>query len=229
MRDLVVKILLRLGLYKQTVVWVNRLKDKRGARYMKRYGREMLEKADSALSAAGARPFLLFGSLLGAHREKGFIRNDADIDLGVIVTEVSEEMHEKMREAGFVLYRQNYFGDTKQVFESTYKYKDLFLDVFYGLPEGDDYCFITACKHEYKEWKEANDSDGFPCIKSRVPKCDFERREFLGLQIYMPVLTHEWLCDIYSASYMTPVKHWDPNEHKTRTIPIKERSYRKNF
>jgi len=229
MRDILVKILVRLGFYKPVIEAMNRIKFMVQARRMKRDGLEMLAAADKTLSAMGVRAFISFGTLLGAYREHGFISYDPDIDLGVLDTEIPKDLYKRMEEGGFRLIRRNYIGSTGRVIEETYQYRKLHLDIFIYYREGDDlYCDVQQ-KHETKEWKEANNSNGFPCERCYVPYCDFERRDFLGLSIYMPVDTDGWLRAMYSDSYMTPIKNWEPHESKTRRVMIEERSYRQYF
>ena len=229
MRDFIVKITLKLGIYQQIVELINRVKFNVQARRMRNSGLEMLHEADIVLSQLGLKPFLTYGALLGAYREHGFISYDPDIDLGILAEDIPDNLHQKMAEAGFVLYKQGVLADRKTVFEETYIYKKLHLDIFYYFRDGDDLYSTIARKHETKEWKEANATDGFPCDRSYVPASDFERREFLGLQIYMPVKTDEWLRAIYSDSYMTPIKNWEAKNYKTRIVHTSERSYRKYF
>lgn len=229
MRDFIVKITLKLGIYQQIVELINRVKFNVQARRMRNSGLEMLREADIVLSKLGLKPFLTYGALLGAYREHGFISYDPDIDLGILAEDIPDNLHQKMAEAGFVLYKQGVLADKKTIFEETYIYKKLHLDIFYYFRDGDDLYSIIARKHETKEWKEANATDGFPCDRSYVPASDFERREFLGLQIYMPVKTDEWLRAIYSDSYMTPIKNWEAKDYKTRIVHTSERSYRKYF
>lgn len=229
MRDFIVKITLKLGIYQQIVELINRVKFNVQARRMRNSGLQMLREADIVLSQLGLKPFLTYGALLGAYREHGFISYDPDIDLGILAEDIPDNLHQKMAEAGFVLYKQSVLADRKTVFEETYIYKKLHLDIFYYFRDGDDLYSIIARGHETKEWKEANATDGFPCDRSYVPVSDFERREFLGLQIYMPVKTDEWLRAIYSDSYMTPIKNWEAKDYKTRIVHTSERSYRKYF
>lgn len=229
MRDFIVKITLKLGIYQQIVELINRVKFNVQARRMRNSGLQMLREADIVLSQLGLKPFLTYGALLGAYREHGFISYDPDIDLGILAEDIPDNLHQKMAEAGFVLYKQGVLADRKTVFEETYIYKKLHLDIFYYFRDGDDLYSIIARRHETKEWKEANATDGFPCDRSYVPASDFERREFLGLQIYMPVKTDEWLRAIYSDSYMTPIKNWEAKNYKTRIVHTSERSYRKYF
>ena len=225
MRDLLVKIALRLGIYQQLVEYINRLKFEVQARRMRRNGLQMLAAAQEALDNMHVRAFLTYGALLGAYRDKGFISYDPDIDLGILAQEIPADLHERMAYAGFKLYKQGVLANG-QVFEETYIYNKLHLDIFYYFQEGNDYYSIIARKHESKEWKEANATDGFPCDRSYVPVCDFEKREFLGLQVYMPTDTDGWLRAIYSDSYMTPIKNWNAKDYKTRIVHTDERSFR---
>lgn len=228
MRDFVVKILVHIGLYKPIVEIINRIKFEVQARRMKRDGLTMLAKADEVLSSMGIKAFLTYGALLGAYRDHGFISYDPDIDLGILADDVPENMHQIMAKAGFQLYRQNVLAESEQVVEETYVYNKLHLDIFYYFREGNDFYSVIQRKHETKEWKEANATDGFPCDRSYVPVCEFERREFLGLQIYMPVDTDGWLRAIYSDSYTTPIKNWNAKDgYITRIIHTQERSYRR--
>lgn len=229
MRDFLVKIALKLGVYKHIVEYINRIKFEIQARRMRKNGLEMLDAANHAFASMNIRAFLTYGALLGAYRDKGFISYDPDIDLGVLASEIPSDLHERMAKSGFVLYRQNVLADSGQVFEETYVYKKLHLDIFYYFQEGNDYYSIIARKHETKEWKEANATDGFPCDRSYVPVSDFELQDFLGLKVYMPTKTDEWLRDIYSDSYMTPIKNWSAKDYKTRIIHTEERSYRRFY
>jgi hypothetical protein len=229
MRDFVVNILVRIGLYKPIVNVINQVKEHRQARLMKSDGLVMLKAADKVFTQMNVRAFLTYGALLGAYREHGFISYDPDIDLGVLETELPADLHEQMEQAGFHLIRQNYIGATGKVVEETYEYHKIHLDIFIYMREGEDFYSVIQRRHETKEWKEANATDGFPCDRSYVPACNFERRDFLGLQIYMPVDTDGWLRAIYSDSYMTPVKNWTAKDYKTRIVKTNDRSYRRYF
>ncbi len=229
MRDFVVRILLRCGLYLPVVEKINHLKFEIQARRMKRDGLAMLSAADKVFSGMNVRVFLTYGALLGAYREHGFISYDPDLDLGVLETELPKDLHERMEHAGFHLIRQNYLGTSGQICEETYEYRKIHLDIFIYFRDGNDFYNVVQCKHETKEWKEANATDGFPTYRNYVPACDFERRDFLGLNIYMPVDTDGWLRALYSDSYMTPIKNWKAKDYKTRIVHTKDRSYRRYF
>lgn len=229
MRDFIVKILTKLGLYKKSVEALNKLKFELQARRMKRYGLEMLVAADKAYTRAGIKLFLTYGTLLGAYRDHGFIHYDFDVDLGILADEMNDKVYDEMRKEGFIPYKQIYMGDNEEVIEDTFIYKKLHLDVFYYFERGEDLCALDQLAHESKDWKEANISDGFPSNENYVPKSDFERRDFLGHQIFMPVKTDAWLKSLYSENYMTPIKNWTPDGQDVRIYRSKRRSYRRYF
>ena len=229
MRDFLVKILLTFGLYRPIIKIINQIKFKQQVRKMRKNGLEMLCMADKAFNSMGVKAFLSFGTLLGAYRNKGFIAYDPDVDLGVLDANLPENMIEVMAKYGFHLHKQNFIQTTGKVIEDTYIYKGIHLDVFHYFEENNDFYTLVAQLHETKDWKEANASDGFPCEKVSVIKTDFHRQPFLGIEVYMPIKTHEWLVDMYSETYMTPIKNWSEEGHKTRRTKSTERSYRKLY
>lgn len=229
MRDLVVKILISLHLYQPMIKFINQIKFKLQVRRMRKNGLEMLQMADKAFTSMGVQSFLTFGTLLGAYRDKRFIAYDPDVDLGVIDATLPNNMTEVMAKYGFQLCKQNIIPETNKVIEDTYIYKGIHLDIFHYFEEDEDYYTFVAQLHETKDWKEANATDGFPCEKVTVVKSEFQRKDFMGLEVYMPVKTHEWLVDMYSDSYMTPIKNWSEDDYKTRRTKATERSYRKLF
>ena len=227
MRDLIVKILIFLHFYQPMIKFINQIKFKLQVRKMRKNGMEMLQMADKAFTSMGVQAFLTFGTLLGAYRDKRFIAYDPDVDLGVVDTQLPDNMIEIMAKYGFQLYKQNIIAETNKVIEDTYIYKGIHLDVFHYFEENEDYYTFVAQLHETKDWKEANATDGFPCEKVTVVKSDFQRKDFMGLEVYMPVKTHEWLVDMYSDSYVIPIKNWSEKGYNTRRTKATERSYRK--
>ena len=229
MRDFIVKILLTFGLYRPIIKIINQIKFKQQVRKMRKNGLEMLSMADKAFNSMGVKAFLSFGTLLGAYRDKGFIAYDPDVDLGVLDANLPENMIEVMAKYGFHLHKQNFIQTTGKVIEDTYIYEGIHLDVFHYFEENNDFYTLVAQLHETKDWKEANANDGFPCEKVPVVKTDFHRQPFMGIEVYMPINTHEWLVDMYSETYMTPIKNWSEEGHKTRRTKSTERSYRKLY
>lgn len=229
MRDFVVKILVAVKLYKPVVDLINRLKFERQSRLMQKYGLEMFNCANEAMAQCNMHPVPFFGTLLGAFRDHGFIPYDPDIDLAILNEEVSDEFHNTMNNFGFKLYKQNYLKDGNIVIEETYIYKKIHLDIYRLFRQGDDFYCLSSRTHESKDWKTANLSDGFPCVRYNVEHCGFHQEQFLGITINMPDETHEWLVDLFSDSYMTPIKNFDVDKVITRKEFTTIRSYRRYF
>ena len=83
-RDMFVKFTVKMGVYPQIVSFLNRGIAKREAAIIKKHGVEALAKLDEVLTKNGMKPFLTFGLLLGAYRDKGFIPYDYALDTGIV-------------------------------------------------------------------------------------------------------------------------------------------------
>lgn len=234
MRDFIVKILVKLGLYKNAVSIINYFKAKSQARTIKRYGIETLREADAALTEVGHQMFLIFGTLLGAVREHGFIPFDYDLDVGIVADGPSDEIHSAMKKHGLKLTRTTYIRTEKGewVTEETYHYKGVGIDLYFFFEDGSEWYAFGPKHHEYKDWKEANATDGFPTVRAYVPQCKFERQDFMGVQVYMPIEADAWCRALYTENYMIPIKNWDPKKHQTSSTRYKwtgERCYRRDY
>ncbi|KGN82187.1 hypothetical protein HW49_03190 [Porphyromonadaceae bacterium COT-184 OH4590] len=230
MRDLLVKIALKLGIYKQLVEINTAYSARKKSKSFHKYGLETLIQADKAFRLINVKMFLCFGTLLGAYREKNFIDHDCDLDVGVFANQRPDNLDEIMEKFGFRHKRQFYVKQTGIITEDQYEYKGVQIDIFYYFEKdnGDVYCY-GARRHEYKEWKEANRTDGFPSVLWRCPATTFSEQEFLGHKFFMPDNIKNWLTSLYGATYMTPIKNWTDKDSKTDIIYHTERLYRRYY
>ena len=231
MRKVLVKISMLLGLYPLMVKIDTNMRQKRERKAMNQFGLETLAQADKAVSSFGGHLFLVFGTLLGAYREKNFIAHDCDIDTGLLASERPDNLPEIMSQFGFSCKRQIYVKETGRIVEEQYEYKNVGIDIFFYFEDGrcgDDmiYTYISY-PHETKEWREANKTDGFPSIVKPSSKSVFVRSDFRGHQLYMPVEAENWLRYWYGDSFMIPNPQWSLSDHKKRSYPSGERLYRR--
>lgn len=226
-RDVAVKVAVKAGVYPKVVTFLNRWIAKREAVAIKKHGVEVLAKVDEVLVKEKVTPFLFGGLLLGAYRDKGFIPYDYDLDLGVMGAERPKNMINIMRENGFRLIRQFYVKETGWISIEQYECKNVPVDFYYFYEEAENrIAVLIPGKHEYKDWKEANETDGFPSQILTAEKSTFSRQDFLGIQLYMPDKAASWLEDFYGADFMTPMKNWEAGERKTTRRPSPVRQYR---
>lgn len=230
MRELIVKVATFLGLYKWLMKIDNKMKTKRQNKAFMKYGLEALREAVTATDECNGKLFLAFGSLLGAYREKGFIPFDYDLDMGLLAEERTDQLIDTMRRHGFTLLRQYYIKATGRICLDKYEYKGVHVDIhyFYHDNQGDIFCDLCL-PHESKPWREANASDGFPTIIRTVPDSTFSKHDFLGVEVYEPDRTEEWLRTLYGDHFMTPDPKWTMSDHKKRSQTNGERMYRRQM
>lgn len=228
MRELLVKLAEAVGLYKtlmQVDTWWQMRKQNKA---FSQYGLEALAAAEAAAAEADCRLFLAFGSLLGAYREKGFIPFDCDLDTGMLATERSDAFVQSMAQHGLSLLRQYYVKATGRICEDKFEYKGVHLDVHYFHPDAqDNLCCELCMQHESKNWRDANASDGFPAIVRTLPDTTFSLQDFLGVKVWLPDRTKDWLETLYGEHFMTPDPHWSMGDHKKRSVMSPERLYRR--
>ena len=63
---------------------------------MSLYGEKAVAEFDAIIRNQNSLYWLAFGTLLGAYREKGFIKNDDDIDVGMFCDDITPEVIEKL-------------------------------------------------------------------------------------------------------------------------------------
>ena len=227
MSRLVQKIAVKLGIYQYCVKFINSIKERKEAKAVKKHGVAVLQMVSDILEKEGVRPFFYGGLLLGAYREHNFIPYDFDLDLGIFASERPDNIVQIMQRNGFKWVRQFYFKEDGRITVDQFVFNKVPVD-FYYFYEVDDKTMATyvSKRHEYKEWLEANETDGFPCDEDSTDTFTLSKKEFLGHYFYMPDNTEQFLKDLYGDDFMQPIKGWTQGTRKTRRSPYPIRQYR---
>lgn len=189
-----------------------RLASKRNAAY-KVHALEVLADFDRCMEDNGFVYTLIFGSMLGAVREKGFIRHDVDIDVAMWVEDYSPRVQRALEEAGFKLDHRYLIDDGNSAREETYVKMDVSIDVYCIFPPIDEYPYICSkwapvegCVTKQESMKKYGYITGkrleMP-IKKRIVRTSFE-----GLSLPIAENAHEVLAFYYGADYMNPDPSW---------------------
>lgn len=165
------------------------------------YGEQFLAETLHCCRDTGLRPFLAFGTLLGHHRDGGFIKHDADIDFGLLENDFGKipALVDRMQDRGFAVR----LNDDHEA--SFYKplFPTLLIDFFrfYKKPNGVVY-YDTRGETLYEY-----------AFKPEI-FADLRPVKFLGrLDAWVPAGTEEFLTASY-GDWRTPRQKFDNvNDH----------------
>lgn len=129
----------------------------------RRHGLPALMAFKGAMQEAGIPWTPVYGTLLGAIREKGFIKHDEDLDIGVWNDNIPgglESLHQAMLKAGF-RYRHSFLVDGGAFArEETWTWNGLHLDIFFfdtlegGMCRGYMFFPFKGCRNVKQSIKE---------------------------------------------------------------------------
>ena len=181
-------------------------------RKFRKYSMELLQSFDAVMNQNNYNYFLIFGTLLGAIREKGFIAHDLDIDVGMWAEEYSPDIRTKLEEQGFKLAHSITVDGGAFGREETYTYKGLHIDIFFFYPYDSkkSYCCDFVGHENKNSWHESIKTYGgvlprqviLPLQKS------LSETDFHGLGLKIPENYDEVLRFRYGNDYMIPNPQW---------------------
>ncbi len=131
--------------------------------------------------------FLIFGTLLGAYRDKDFIKYDRDIDIGIFSSD-KEKLDELILSGVFLKKGIKSFRDRGYSFCKW----DTYMDIYPFKMEGDEYRSLLGWESNFRLLPEY-----FPTQKI----------EFLGESFKTIRHIEVYLVDKYGPNWETPVKN----------------------
>ncbi len=175
---------------------------------LSRYGCDILEIVDKISSELKFDYWLIYGTLLGAYREHGFIKHDDDLDLAINANDITQEFIIKMLSNGFVLKSIKGTKD-KRMRMVSFAYKKVMID-FYGYvfddAEETKLTVFSSYPQEGKTYAESAKLNKFRCYLIHMDYNGIIRTQFKKLKVPIPANTEYVLKGLYGANFMIPDK-----------------------
>ena len=131
------KILLKPFYYKY-----KKLLNKKRNKEFQKHALSVLDCFNKAMDEGGFKYFLIFGSLLGAVREKGFISHDCDIDTAMWSDDFSPQLYKNLSKYGFKLIFSYEIDDGTLGRELSFEKDNVSIDIFFIYPPIDNYPYF---------------------------------------------------------------------------------------
>lgn len=167
----------------------------------------------SVLSENGIQYWLDYGTLLGAVREHDFIAHDYDIDLGVFYDQDLELMIDKLKAAGFSLYRRiDVYSKEKRAegVEFTFEKESVKIDVFSYVKEIEDLYYT----YEFLDSEKSETLTVFKTVRKTILPIDgLQTYNFVGINVLIPSNYDSYLKKLYGESYMIPDPSWKSTDY----------------
>lgn len=165
---------------------------------------------------------LAFGTLLGAIREKGFIKHDSDIDIYMWAKDYNSSLEKDLKAYGFKLSHGFEVQKGEIGRELTFEKNGVGIDIFFIYPPifKYPYCCDFLAQQDCQNSEIAMKRYGhvivrrieMPFIRERV-LVDFE-----SLKLYIPQNADDLLRFRYGSNYMTPNPNWTINSFNDNII-----------
>ena len=147
----------------------------------------------TAMERLGFGPvFLIDGTLLGHVRERGFVRGDTDIDLGMWAEDHDPAMIAALEGEGFAFV--NASGDGRHLPILKFRAGEITIDVSFFKRSG-----AVATTHHYA---------GRRPLRATFPRFGLAKALFQGIPVQIPDPPEQYLAAIYGPDWQHPVTAW---------------------
>lgn len=181
-----------------------RMKNKYKLKLKQKVYTKILRKTQLALDELNIPFFLSSGTCLGYFRENKFIDHDYDIDIGIFYDDYTPLIIDHMKKQGLYLYRV--LGNIESGYEMSFIYP--------GTAFGRS-AKIDIFVHYYTEdsnsiyWTSYSAPSFTKKVKYQVPKFDLKLVEFMGLDVYVPDPTINYIAAHYGDDWhITKKPRW---------------------
>lgn len=180
-------------------------------------GISVLKKFDEIMTSINTPYVLAFGTMLGAIREKGFIKHDLDIDVIIWYEDYTPELIETLKKYGFRLTHQFSIENDTLGKEDTIELNGVQIDIFYYYPPltkgRNPYCCDFPIFADTRSRRQSiRKHGGLQPRRLEIPLSrDIKRVPFESLYLPIPLNAVEFLTKRYGDDFMTPNPNWENN------------------
>lgn len=169
---------------------------------------DLLKRFDQVFKEYDLQYCLVFGTLLGAIREHGFIKHDMDIDVAVWSDANHLFIEKILTNAGFRLERRIEVDNGVFGREETYTYKDVNIDLFYFYPYDEKlkYTLVFVPAEGCKDFKESvKQTSGLLPLQLMLPlEREIKYVPFENINVPVPVNALEFIEARYGKNWRIP-------------------------
>ena len=194
---------------------INRIKLKLERAKLKKEGKKALLEIKKVFKDLNIEWFLVYGTLLGAYREKDFISHDIDIDIGVFFEDFNKNIEKKFLEYGFIKKNSFEVDNGKFAIQEVYLYNGLYIDVFYFKKEKNSLIGYGFINENGLSWDNTIKKYGGLLVRELIfPYEGLEVYNFLGVDCKIPKNPKKHLSSHYGENFMDKDARWDPSKVK---------------
>lgn len=196
-------------LYRKTV---KRFLESKNREVFHREGLAVMKDFHDCLTRGNVYYTLAFGTLLGAIREKGFIKHDNDIDVNIWAEDYSVALPDILESNGFKLIHRFLIDEGRLGREETYMKDGVGIDVFYIYRDDQNAPYCCDFLHPEGCISYSEGMKKYGGVISRKLYLPFEKLRkltpFENYSFFVPENSHELLKARYGDTYMIPNPQW---------------------
>ena len=188
-----------------------------------KYGLEAIKVFSELASKNNWDYSLGFGTLLGAYREKDFIKHDDDIDMIGNRKDITPDLIQKMQQAGFE-FEGLYMSSNGEFAHPSFKYHNITFDI-YGFNvnyHGGDSVIFAPFPPEGSDWNESAEKNYYQVCRIHFDYKGTETTIFKGVPCKVLANTKEFLTSVYGEDFMIPQRKKGVKSPCYEYVPLTE-------
>lgn len=187
-------------------------------RNFRKHSNALLAELDEAFKTINTEYFIVFGTLLGAVREQGFIQHDNDIDIGVF-----EQKDYQLLISALLAKKFRYYytiTDTDgRILVIKFSFKGVVVDIFVHFRDRNKIvCFDHVTKNRRQSMlDEINKTGGLTLYINRFTLFTLTQLDFSGRTVKIPDDARTYLAEAYGEDFMIPSCGWTYTDRTIRS------------